>query len=127
MLQKALRMKLRFSTEKGLFSVEDLWDLSLQHLNRMAKGLNKLLKESKEDDFLEETSEEDTITKLRFDIVIDILETKKAENKARKSATAKKAEREKLLALLARKQDNALEALSEADVLKKLEELDASE
>lgn len=123
MFEKAARMKLRFGTDKGLLSVEDLWDLSLQQLNRLAKALNKSIKESAEDDFLEETSAEDLIIKLQFNLVLHVLEAKKAEKKERLTASTKKAEREKILGILAKKQDDALENLSEEDLKKKLEEL----
>ena len=123
MFEKAARMKLRFVTDKGLLSVEDLWDLSLQQLNRLAKALNKSIKESAEDDFLEETSAEDLIVKLQFNLVLHVLEAKKAEKKERLTASTKKAEREKILGILAKKQDDALENLSEEDLKKKLEEL----
>ena len=111
--EKATRAKLRFRTEKGNLSVEDMWDLNLQQLNRIAKRLNKEIKESSEEDFLEEKSAVDVEAKLQFDIVLYILETKKAETKARKEASTKKAEKEKLLSLLAEKQDEAMKGLTE--------------
>ena len=121
--EKASRIKLRFDTDKGYLATEDLWDLSLFGLNRLAKSLNKVLKESAEEDFLGETSAEDILTKLQFNLVLHILEVKKAEVKARKEASSRKAEREKIMGVLAKKQDDALETLSEEDLKKKLEEL----
>lgn len=123
MFDKATRLKLRFQSPKGYVSTEDLWDLSLQHLNTMAKALNKQLKESSEVDFLLEKSEEDARIKLQFDIVLHIMEVKKDEIKSREEATARKAEREKIKGILAKKQDDALEKLSEEELRKKLEEL----
>ncbi len=123
MFEQASRLKLRFNTDKGYLSAEDLWDLSLYHLNRLAKSLNKVIKESAEEDYLGETSAEDVIAKLQFNLVLHILEVKKAEVKARKEASSRKAEREKIMGVLAKKQDDALETLSEEDLKKKLEEL----
>jgi len=123
MFDKATRLKLRFQSPKGYVSTEDLWDFKLEQLNTMAKTLNKQLKESSEVDFLLEKSEEDARLKLMFDIVLHIMDVKKAEQKAREDATARKAEKEKIKEILAKKQDDALEKLSEEELRKKLEEL----
>ena len=77
MFEKASKIKLRFPSSKGMLTTEDLWDLNLQQLNSLAKDLNKKVKESAEHDFLEVKSDSDTITKLQFDIVIQVLTKKK--------------------------------------------------
>ncbi len=121
--EKATRQKLGFSSNKGILSVEDVWDLSLKDLNSLAKGYKKILKESEEEDFLEEKSNEDVYTKLAFDIVLHILNVKKAEKKSRDDAGVKKAEKEKLLRILERKQNENLETLSEEEIQAKIAEL----
>lgn len=123
MFEKASRMKLRFKSDVGTLSVEDLWDLALAQLNKLAKSLNKELKSIEEEDFLQVKSKEDTIAKLRFDLVLYILNVKKGEADERKNARAKKAEKDRLLEILAKKKDYALENLTEEELLKKLEEL----
>jgi len=124
MLKKAIRLKLRFQTSKGYISIEDLWDLSLRDLNELAKVLNKRLKASKEEDFLEEKSEEDAIIKLKFDIVLDVMETKKLEDKAKRNASKNKIEREKILTEKARRQDAGLKEVSDEELDAKLKELE---
>lgn len=123
MFEQATRQKLRISSSFGNLSVEDLWDLPLTKLNDIAKVLKRTLKDSEEDDFLEERSIKGTEDQLRFDIVLHVLNTKKAENKARLDAKEKKEQKNRLLEILARKQDAALENLSEEELLKKLESL----
>lgn len=123
MFKKATRMKLRFTTDRGNLSVEDLWDLPLVQLNRIAKGLNKQLKVNEEEDFLVLKNDDDTRIKLQFDIVLDILNTKKAEKDAKENATAKKAEKNKLLAILAEKEDDDIRNMSAEDIRKKIEDL----
>jgi hypothetical protein len=123
MFEKATRLKLRISTDKGYLSVEDLWDLSLQNLNRIAKVLNKDIKESDEEDFLEETTEKDTIAKLKFDIVLYILKIKKQEFENLKNLQAKKLEKEKLLNILDEKQNESLKNLSIDEIKKKINDL----
>ena len=121
--EKASKMKLRFATDRGMLSTEDLWDLTLAQLNRMAKTYNKELKASSEEDFLEETSAEDAVTKLQFTIVRHVLEVRKEEKKSRANASTKRAEKERLLALVERKQHESDEGLSEEELLKKIADL----
>lgn len=119
MFEKASKIKLRFPSSKGMLTTEDLWDLSLTQLNSLAKELNKKVKESAEPDFLEVKSDSDTIAKLQFDIVIQVLTKKKEEGAARAEAAANKAKNARILELISKKQDAALENLSE-DELRKL-------
>jgi len=108
MFLEATRLKLRWNSTRGLVTIEDLWDLSLPNLNQIAKALNKELKSQEEEDFLNEVSEEDAITKLKFDIVIKVLEIRKAEVKAMRDAGEAKAHNQKILGLIAEKQDQDL-------------------
>lgn len=124
MFEKASRLKLRFDSDKGLLHVEDLWDLPLQGLNVIAKGLNKELKSSEEEDFLEEKSAGDRIIKLKFDIVLHIIKTKKSEAEKRADASEKRARKEKLMNILEKKQDAGLEEKSEKDLIKEIKDLE---
>jgi hypothetical protein len=121
--EKAVRAKLTFMTDRGVISIQDLFDLSLKRLNAMAIDLNKQLKESKEESFLDDVSDEDTRIKLAFDIVFSVLTTKKEEAKAQKEAGANKIKREKILGILAKKQEDALENLTEDQLLEQLKDL----
>lgn len=121
--EKATRTKMRVQTDRGNLGVEDLWDLSLTALNKVAKRLNKELKQNAEEDFLEEASSEDIATKLKFDVVIYILTVKKEEKKAKAEASTKRAEKERLMTILERKQHEADEELSEEELKKKIAEL----
>jgi hypothetical protein len=112
LFEQATRQKLRIQTSKGNACVEDLWDMSLTELNKIAVGLNKELKASKEESFLETRSSADITTKLRFDVVLYVLNVKKDEKVAREAAAETKAKKDKLLGILAKKQDAALENLS---------------
>lgn len=122
MFEKAVRQKLRISSQMGQLCVEDLWDLSLAKLNDIAKSLKRVLKDAEEEDFLAETKS-NSVDQLRFDIVLHVLNTKKDENAARRDAKAKKEEKDKLLEILARKQDASLENLSEEQLVAKINSL----
>lgn len=122
MFEKAVRLKLRF-THKGLCTVEDLWDLPLDALDRIFKDLNAKLKTQKEESLLETRSKEDEILDLKISIVKHIVEVRLAEQKARKDLAAKSAKKEKLLGIIAEKQDNALRDLSVDELTKLVDEL----
>ena len=123
----ASRLKLRFATAVGQISVEDLWDLPLTsenkvNLNGIAKGLAKELRESNEDDFVGDKTAKTTTIELKFDIVKHIIDVRRAEADAKKLATAKKAQNEKILAIIAKKQDESLEGKSVEELMAMLGE-----
>ena len=118
LFEKSTRKKLRFNTAQGVLSTEDLWDCSLTALNTLAIFLNKLVKEDEEEDFLKEVPKALTTTKLEFNVVLHILEIKKAEKLARTTAKENKENKDKLLAALARKQDDKIDNMSEEEIQK---------
>jgi len=108
----ASQQKLRFQTNKGLLSVEQLWDLSLEDLDTLAISLETEHKESGKKSFLVKTSAKNKITKLRFDVVLDVLNTKVEEMQAVQEAAEIKEHNKKIIALIAEKQDEALKGKS---------------
>lgn len=122
MFEKAVRLKLRF-THKGLCTVEDLWDLPLDSLDRIFKELNTKLKTQKEESLLATRSKEEEILDLKISIVKHIVEVRLSEQKARKDLSAKLAKKQNLLGIIAEKQDNALRDMSIDDLTKLIDEL----
>jgi hypothetical protein len=122
MFEKAARMKLRFP-HKGLCTVEDLWDIPLEALDRIFKDLNIKIKAQKEESLLETRSKEDEILDLKIAIVKHIVEVRLSEQKARKDLAAKSEKKQKLLGIIAEKQDNALRDLSVDELTKLVDEL----
>lgn len=125
MYKIASRKKLRIQTNRGMLSVEQLWDLSKEDIGELAKSIRKRINDQKgvtgdsELDFLKPAAQtEETIDELTFRILKDIYQTKQAEeDKAHRRATARENNR-KILELIAKKQDEALEG-------KTIEELEA--
>lgn len=116
--EKAIRLRLRFETSRGNLNVEDLWRLPLAELDKLAIVLNKQLKESSEESFIKAKSKDNKLLELRFDIVKHIIETLLSEDEEKKKAADKRAKREQLLELIAKKKNQELEG-------KSLEELEA--
>lgn len=116
--EKATRLRIRFETSRGNLNVEDLWRLPLAELDKLAIALNKQLKESSEESFIKAKSKDNKLLELRFDIVKHIIETLLSEDEEKKKAADKRAKREQLLELIAKKKNQELEG-------KSLEELEA--
>lgn len=116
MYEKATRLKLRFSSPQGLLSVEDLWDLpltsnrnTLANLNSIAKDVSKQLKAEGEEDFVNPKSGADEVLQLKLDVVKHVIQIRQAENEAAKAVADRKEKKARLLELIQRKQDQALE------------------
>lgn len=124
MYKKALRAKLRFSTTKGKLTTEDLFDLSLTDLNNLAIALDKKLSETPRKSFISDIAPDTQEDELRFNIVKDVINLKLAERNAAQNAKAKAAEKAQLLEILHRKQNEALENLSVAEIEAKIAELE---
>lgn len=108
----ASQQKLRFQTSRGLLSTEQLWDLSLEDLDALAISLEVEHKQSAKKSFLAKTSVKDKTAKLRFDVVIDVLNTKVAEQDAASEAMEIKEHNKKIISLIAEKQDESLKGKS---------------
>ena len=89
--EKASRLKLRFSTNKGELSVEDLWDLSLESLDTIAKAVNKKLKDESEESFIGKKSSNNAVLELKMDILKEVIEVKLKEKEAKASRVIKSA------------------------------------
>lgn len=110
--KNATQQKLRFQTNRGLLSTEQLWDLSIEDLDTLAVSLEAQHKESGKKSFIVTKSVKDKTTKLRFDIVLDVLTTKVEEAQAASEAAEVKEHNKKIIGLIADKQDEALKGKS---------------
>ena len=130
MFEKASRIKLRFDTSRGLVSVEDLWDLPLVARNRpnlddIARELYKQLKNDDDVSFVLKEKKSDETVQLRFDIVRHIIEVRLAEEEAAKKAKANKEQKQKLLEIIANKQDEVLKGKNIEELMAMVNELEA--
>lgn len=130
MFEKATRQQLRFNTKKGLLSVEDLWTLPLKtsfnaqvDLDEVAKTVYKELKTSEEISFVAPVTASNTTAQLKMDIVKHIIAVKLAEKEVAEKAKETKEKKQKILEIIARKQDESLANASIDDLQKMLESL----
>lgn len=110
--KQAVKQKLRVSTNKGLLSVEQLWDLSISDLDTLAVSLEEAYNNSKGKSFLAKKTIKDKDIKLQFDIVLDILETKVAEQEAISEAKEIKEHNQKILKLIEDKKEEDMKGMS---------------
>lgn len=118
MFEKASRLKLRFETDKGLLTVEDLWNIPLTsttgkvNLDDVARGLHAHLKNEINVSFVNPDKTADPVTNLKFDIVKHVIAVRLAEANAAALERSKKEKKQHLMEIIARKEDEALSGAS---------------
>ena len=128
LFETAARLKLRFGSQKGQLSVEDLWDLPLTslrsvNLDDIARDLFSQLRSGIDISFVNPEKKSDITTQLKFDIAKYIIDTRLAENAAAAALAANKEKKQHLLSIIAQKEGEALSALSVEELRKMVEGL----
>jgi hypothetical protein len=120
--EQASRKALGFSSARGYIKTEDLWTIPLQSksgfdLDNIAKDHNAALKAVTDESFVV-TADHPLKAELtlKMEIIKHIIAVKLQERKDALDAAAKAEKRQKLLAVLEKKQDEALEGLSPEEI-----------
>ena len=103
--EQASRSKLRFA-HKGQITVEDLWDLPVTELDSVYVGLARTKKALEGDSLLR--PRKDSNLDLSLAVVKHVFETRQAAADAEKSRTATRQRNQKIMEILARKEEDAL-------------------
>jgi len=122
MFEVATRSKFRFPF-RGLISVEDLWDLSLQNLDSIFKSLNAQVKKAREESLLDKKTQEDQELDTQIEIVKYIVNVKLEEENIRLKAKEQKEKKQKIMEILATKQDEDLKNKSVDELKAMLDEI----
>ena len=117
LFESATRNKIRFGY-RGLISTEDLWDLNVEELDIIYKNLMSEKKDSETESLLS-VNKTNPVLETKIEIVKHIFNVKTEEAKAAELKAENAAKKQKILAILARKQDAELENKS-AEELEKL-------
>lgn len=120
----ATRKKYRFQSNKGLLTVEDLWELNLAALDSIAVDLDEKIQKAGRKSFIERRSPSTTDDATKLDIVKFVIETKQTEADAAKVRAEKANQREFLKSLLEKKQIAQLENLTPEQIQAELAKLD---
>ena len=108
---------------RGMINVIDLWDLSLTNLDSVFKALNAEAKKHEEESLLNAKSKEDEEISNKIRIIKYIVSVKLEEKKAREDAKKNAEMKQRLLEIKAKRQDAALENMSDEELDKALAEL----
>ncbi len=119
----ATRNKMRFPSTKGELSVEDLWDLSDKDLDVVYKNLKDQEVKSSEESLLDDANVDQKLT-VAIGIVRYIFTTKRKEKLAEKERINKKLTQRKYIDALSKKQDEAIEKMSEAELRAMIDSLE---
>lgn len=122
----AAKKRLRFPY-KGLLSVEDLFNLSLEELNEVYKTLKGCLHESINDSLIVEKTDKDRELEVMISIVMEIFDDKKKAIDKEQKRSQKKIQAQKILEIMNKKQDEELLNLTSEELKQKLEELSDDE
>lgn len=123
LFEMATRSKLRFPSTKGELSVEDLWDLSDKDLDVVYKNLKDQEVKSSEESLLDDANVDPKLT-AAIGIVRYIFTTKRNERLAEKERINKKLTQRKYIDALSKKQDEAIEKMSEAELRAMIDSLE---
>lgn len=110
--EKASRAKLRFSTPRGVLSVEDVWELPLKggntNLDDIAKALHRETKDDSEMSFVDDPPEPNEELLLKFSVVKHVIGVRLEEQKAAANAEANRQRKQQILAIIADKETESL-------------------
>lgn len=133
MFEVATRVKVRFLSVKGELSIEQLWDVPLRandnyNLNEIAKSISRNLHGMQEENFVDGApSAKLAKEQMKLDIVKHVIATKQEDERKAKDLADKRAERARLVEILANKQDEKLSGLSTEQIEKRIRAIDAQQ
>lgn len=120
--EKAVVGKYRFPY-KGLITVEDLFDLSVEDLDSLFKTLNSQKKKDEEESLLSRKSKNDDILETKIKIVKNIVIRKLAEKTNKTLEIERKQQKQKIGQILAIKQEQDLMNKSSEELIAMMNQL----
>jgi hypothetical protein len=129
--ERASRAKLRFASDVGELTTEQLWDLPLigkggrPDLDTVARTVNTELKSIVEGSFVETTPDpRKTELELKLEVVKHIIASKIAAQEIAKKAAETAERKRKLLSALANKEEQTLAGMSKEEIEAEIAKLD---
>lgn len=122
----ATKKRYRFNF-KGQITVEDLWNLSVEDLDKIYKNLKSQQKSAIEESLLQTVSKEDRELNNKIEIIKTIVMDKLAAKERAMKAAEKKAQNQRILEIMADKQDAALKEKSIEELQAMLSRVDTED
>lgn len=121
LFEVATRKQYRFHY-KGMLSVEELWQLPLNGLDSVFKALNSQVKQATEESLLDNKTKEDEELTNKIEIVKHIVEVKLSEQSVKEGEKLRKERNQKIMSILAIKEEDELQNKSPEELRSMLEE-----
>lgn len=123
MWKQQAKTNLKYETNKGLLTGNQLWSLSIDDLADAIRDTKALMKKSNDDDlsFLQSDDKSDPEMELRFNILKDVYITKQQDAKELREAAEKRIRNQKILHKIAIKQDSMLDNMTIEELENQLE------
>jgi hypothetical protein len=113
LFEKATKHKVRFESDRGLLSVEDLWDLPLTdapvNLDAMAMGIQRRLNVDTVESFVMPARKQVSSDQFKLDILKHIINSKIADAERAMKARATKERNQRIMGIIAAKEDEKLQ------------------
>lgn len=127
MFEIASQYKFRYPW-KGMISTEDLWDLNMNQLDAVYQDLSKEMNAIQVGDSLLSATSVDVFNKkqdltTKIELVKYIFKCKQQAAELKRMAAERSAKKQRIMDILAQKQENALQNMSEDELKKMLDEL----
>jgi hypothetical protein len=123
LFELASRKQFRYKVANGTINTEDLWEFSLESLDKLAKSLNKEIKESSEESFIKTRTNANKTLEAKFDIVKHVIGVKLQEAEAKEEKAKKEAKKAQIMELIGRKEIQSLENKSIEELTAELQNL----
>ena len=107
----ATKKKYRFYY-KGTITIEDLWELSVEELDKIYKNLKSQQRSNSEESLLQRVSKEDKELNNKIEIIRIIVNDKLAAQERAKKVASQKIQNQRILEILADKKDAELKEKS---------------
>lgn len=123
--QYAAKHKLRFPY-KGSITVEDLYALPVEELDKIYKVLKREAKAADEESLLE-ANKKDKDLEVKIEIIKNIVEEKQIAAEKAKKAVETKAKKQRIMEAIAKKDEEAMDSATKEELQQMLAELDDDE
>ena len=105
--EKAVRIKLRVESNRGLLTVEDLWDLKIEELDGLYRKFKKEARDAEEESLINPVKVDERLN-LTIEVLKHIVTVKLAEREAASKRAETNRKKAELLELIKSKENSAM-------------------
>ena len=117
----ATRRKFRFETTRGNLTIEELWDLSIESLDRIAVALHKKVNSEETVSFVNTSKKANTGDELKLEIVLHVINVRVSEASESRERQLKAERARTIRDELERRKEDAIKTKSDEELAKELE------